>query len=121
MSDVVFDLFNRPVSIIEDSHKVRTINLELMLNEYFQPTFESLEELRAVLDELTAKPEQFKYTLCHKLGKLRQAVYEQGICPVCGLTLQSRETHKQTDTTRRSTRFTVPAVATYRRTNGKVI
>lgn len=99
MGDVVFDLFKRPPSLVADSSKVRTINWEIMLNEYFEPTYESLEELRAVLGELSTKTEQFKFTLCYKLGTLRQEVYEKGICPVCGLTLQSKETHKQTATT----------------------
>lgn len=98
MGDVVFDLFQRPHSLVADSHKVRTINWELMLKEYFQPTFDSLEELREIVKELKGKPEQFFFTAVHKLGALRQAVFDEGICPICGHSLNSREKYKATST-----------------------
>lgn len=85
-------------NVVEQSMAIRTFHWEIMLNEYFQPTFDSLEELREIVKELKEKPEQFFFTAVHKLGTLRQAVFDEGICPICGHSLNSREKYKATST-----------------------
>lgn len=84
--------------VVEDAKKLRAFYWESLLNEYYKADFDSLEDLREVIKELKKMPEQFLYTAEFKLASLRQEVISEGICPVCGRELKTRETYKATST-----------------------